>query len=64
MTDGITVFDDVLTLGGILDEDLVTGWRILVHHDLSTVHLNNVPLLFLLQTNHHAVRRINLQVSS
>ena len=59
MTDGIAILDDVSTLGGILDQDLVPCWRVLVDGNLQSVNLNDVTLLFRLQTDYHTVGRIN-----
>ena len=59
MSDGIAILDDVGTLGCILDQDLVSCRRVLIDGDLLAVDLNDVSLLFRLQTDYHAVGRIN-----
>ena len=59
MSDGITILDDVGTLGRILDQDLVSCWCVLIDGNLLAVDLNDVSLLFRLQTDYHAVGRID-----
>ena len=60
MTDGVAVFDNILVLGCVLDEDLMSSRRVLVDGDLPTVHLDDLSLLLFRQTDHNRVCRINL----
>ena len=64
MSDGITVLDDVLAFRYILDQDLMSGWCILVDDNLSAVHLDDFPFSFFLQTHDNTVCLINFYISS
>ena len=59
MANGITIFDDVSTLGRIFDQNLMTCWCVLVDGNFLSVDLNDVSFLFRLQTDYHTVGRIN-----
>ena len=60
MTDRVAILDDVLALGSIIDEHLMTSWSILQESDVLAIHFDNLALLHRTQTNHYRVGRVNL----
>ena len=60
MTDRLAILDDVLSLGSIIDEYLMTSWSILQESDVLAIHFDNLALLHRTQTNHYRVGRVNL----
>ena len=59
MSDGIAVFDDILALSHVLQQNLVAGWRVLEQRDGATVHLDSLALFHRTQAHHHRVGGID-----
>ena len=60
VADWITVLDDVLSFGSIVDEHLMSSRSILQQGDGLTIYLNHFALLHWAQANHYRVGRVNL----
>ena len=64
MTDGVTVFYDVITFLHILNENFMTSWCVLIQDYCFVINGNDFTFFLWLQADDDAVCRINFQKCS
>ena len=60
MSDGVTIFDDILPFDKVGEENLMSSWNVVVQRDVLSVNVDAFALFERLDGNRHIVGRVDL----